>query len=85
MLRIRLRRVGAKKKPSYRIVVADSRAPRDGAFVDQVGHYDPMTDPPTILLNEDKIVKWLGNGAQPSEPVEMMLRKAGIYERLKGQ
>ena len=85
MLRIRLRRVGAKKKPSYRIVVADSRAPRDGAFVDQVGHYDPMTDPPTILLNEDKIVKWLGNGAQPSEPVEMMLRKAGIYERLKEQ
>ena len=85
MLRIRLRRVGAKKKPSYRIVVADSRAPRDGAFVDQVGHYDPMTDPPTILLNEEKIVKWIGNGAQPSEPVEMMLRKTGIYERLKGQ
>ena len=85
MLRIRLRRVGAKKKPSYRIVVADSRAPRDGAFVDQVGHYDPLTDPPTILLNEDKIVKWLGNGAQPSEPVEGMLRKMGIFERLKGK
>ena len=85
MLRIRLRRVGAKKKPSYRIVVADSRAPRDGAFVDQVGHYDPLTDPPTILLNEDKIVKWLGNGAQPSEPVERMLRKMGIFERLSGQ
>ena len=85
MLRIRLRRVGAKKKPSYRIVVADSRAPRDGSFVDQVGHYDPLTDPPTILLNEDKIVKWLGNGAQPSEPVERMLRKMGVFERLKGQ
>ena len=85
MLRIRLRRVGAKKKPSYRIVVADSRSPRDGAFVDQVGHYDPLTDPPTILLNEDKIVKWLGNGAQPSEPAERMLRKAGIFERLTGK
>ena len=85
MLRIRLRRVGAKKKPSYRIVVADSRAPRDGAFVDQVGHYDPLTDPPTITMDEDKVVKWLGNGAQPSEPVERMLRKMGILERLKGQ
>jgi small subunit ribosomal protein S16 len=85
MLRIRLRRVGAKKKPSYRIVVADSRAPRDGAFVDQVGHYDPLTDPPTISMDEDKVMKWLGNGAQPSEPVEMMLRRMGIYERLKGQ
>ncbi len=84
MLRIRLRRVGAKKKPSYRIVVADSRSPRDGAFVDQVGHYDPLTDPPTISMDEEKVLKWLGNGAQPSEPVEMMLRKTGIYERLKG-
>ncbi len=83
MLRIRLRRVGAKKKPSYRIVVADSRAPRNGAFVDLVGHYDPLTDPPTISIDEDKVVKWLGNGAQPSEPVERMLRKMGIFERLK--
>ena len=85
MLRIRLRRVGAKKKPNYRIVVADSRAPRDGAFVDQVGHYDPLTDPPTISMDEDKVIKWLGNGAQPSEPVERMLRKMGVFERLKGQ
>ena len=85
MLRIRLRRVGAKKKPSYRIVVADSRAPRDGVFVDQVGHYDPMTDPPTITLDEEKVVKWLGNGAQPSEPVARMLKKMGILERPNGQ
>ncbi len=84
MLRIRLRRVGAKKKPSYRIVVADSRAPRDGSFVDQVGHYNPLTDPPTVSLDEDKVVKWLGNGAQPSEPVERMLRKTGILEKLRG-
>jgi small subunit ribosomal protein S16 len=85
MLRIRLRRVGAKKKPSYRIVVADSRAPRDGVFVDQVGHYDPMTDPPTITMDEEKVVKWLGNGAQPSEPVARMLKKMGILERPNGQ
>ena len=85
MLRLRLRRVGAKKKPNYRIVVADARAPRDGAFVDQVGHYDPLTDPPTISMDEDKVIKWLGNGAQPSEPVERMLRKTGILERLNGQ
>ena len=84
MLRIRLRRVGAKKKPSYRIVVADSRAPRDGSFVDQVGHYNPLTDPPTVSLDEDKVVKWLGNGAQPSEPVERMLRKTGIFDKLRG-
>lgn len=80
MLRIRLRRVGAKKKPSYRIVVADSRAPRDGAFVDQVGHYNPLTDPPTITLEEEKVVKWLSNGAKPSEPVGRILKKSGIIE-----
>ena len=69
-----LRRVGAKKKPSYRVVVADSRSPRDGAFVDQVGHYDPMTDPPTISLDEEKIRKWISNGAIPSESVEKILK-----------
>lgn len=74
MLRIRLRRVGAKKKPSYRVVVADSRSPRDGAFVDQVGHYDPMTDPPTISLDEEKIRKWISNGAIPSESVQKILK-----------
>jgi small subunit ribosomal protein S16 len=81
MLRIRLRRVGAKKKPTYRIVVADSRSPRDGVFVDQLGHYDPLTDPPTVSIDEDKVAKWLGNGAQPSGPVERMLRKKGLLER----
>ena len=80
MLRIRLRRVGAKNKPSYRIVVADSRAPRDGAFVDQVGHYNPLTDPPTITLEEEKVVRWLSNGAQPSEPVGRILKRSGIIE-----
>ena len=79
MLRIRLRRVGAKKHPMYRIVVADSRAPRNGSFVDQVGHYDPMTDPPTITLDDSKIQEWLQKGAKPSESVEWILRKRGTY------
>ncbi len=83
MLRIRLMRVGAKKQPSYRIVVADSRAARDGAFVDQVGHYNPRTDPPTIVVEEEKALKWLRQGAQPSEAVERMFKKTGTLERAK--
>jgi len=78
MLRIRLRRVGAKKHPAYRIVVADSRSPRDGSFVDQVGHYDPMTDPPTIALDDAKVQEWLRKGAQPSEPVKRILHKREV-------
>ena len=78
MLRIRLRRVGAKKHPSYRIVVADSRSPRNGAFVDQVGLYNPMTDPPAITLDDSKVRDWLSKGAQPSEPVQAILNKRGI-------
>ena len=78
MLRIRLRRVGAKKHPSYRIVVADARSPCNGSFVDQVGHYDPLTDPPTIVLDDEKARAWLSRGAQPSEPVERILRTKGI-------
>ena len=85
MLRIRLRRVGAKKKPSYRIVVADSRAARDGAFVEQIGHYDPMTDPPTITLDEEKALKWLRQGAQPSEPVDRILKRLGTLDRVEEQ
>ncbi|MBI2171204.1 MAG: 30S ribosomal protein S16 [Chloroflexi bacterium] len=74
MLRIRLRRVGAKKHPAYRIVVADSRKPRNGAYVDQVGHYDPMSNPPTILLDEAKLQGWVNKGAQPSESVHRILK-----------
>jgi small subunit ribosomal protein S16 len=81
MLRIRLRRVGKKKQPSYRIVVADVRAPRDGAFVDHVGHYNPLTDPPTVTLNEDRVRHWLGIGAKPSETVERILRAHGVLEK----
>ena len=83
MLKIRLRRTGARHQPSYRIVVADSRAPRDGVFVDQVGHYDPMTDPSEIKINEELALKWLRQGAQPSERVEDMLKKLGIMDKVK--
>lgn len=78
MLRIRLRRVGKKKQPSYRIVVADSRSPRDGKFVDQVGHYNPLLDPPTIEVSEEKVRRWIGLGAQPSDTVHRLLKVKGI-------
>lgn len=82
MLRIRLRRVGAKKQPAYRVVVADSRAARDGSFVDQIGHYNPRTEPPTVVIDEDKALRWLRNGAKPSEAVERMLKRLGTLDRL---
>ena len=85
MLRIRLRRTGARNQPSYRVVVADSRAARDGAFVDLIGHYNPRTDPPTIVIDEEKALKWLRQGAQPSEAVERMLRNMGTLEKVKAK
>jgi small subunit ribosomal protein S16 len=85
MLRIRLRRVGAKKKPSYRVVVADSRAARDGKFVENIGHYDPLTEPATVVIDEEKALKWLRQGAQPSEAVERMLKRLGTLEKVKEQ
>jgi len=78
MVRIRLRRVGAKKQPSYRIVVADARSPRDGRFIEVIGFYNPRTDPPTIEIQEDRARYWLSVGAQPSEPAARLLRKLGI-------
>jgi len=83
MLRIRLRRTGARKQPSYRVVVADARAARDGSFVEQVGHYNPLTDPPTVVIDEEKALKWLRQGAQPSEAVGRMLKKLGTLDRIK--
>ena len=80
MLRIRLRRVGKKKQPSYRIVVADSRAPRDGAFVERIGHYDPLQDPPAVSLDKDQAKKWLADGAQPSDAVERIFKWENVYE-----
>jgi small subunit ribosomal protein S16 len=78
MVRIRLRRMGSKGKPFYRIIVADQRAPRDGRYLDLIGTYDPLQDPPEISIDEDKIAKWIGNGAQPSESVSSLLRTKGI-------
>lgn len=81
MLKIRLRRTGAKKKPQYRLVVADIRAPRDGAFVDIIGHYNPLTDPETVVIQEEKARYWLEKGAQPSDTAARLLGKAGIIEK----
>ncbi|MFC1908825.1 30S ribosomal protein S16 [Chloroflexota bacterium] len=83
MLKIRLRRVGAKKKPSYRIVVADARAPRDGAFVDIIGHFNPLSDPETIVIQEERALHWLSQGARPTDTTARLLNKAGIMEKFK--
>ena len=83
MLKIRLRRVGARKKPSYRLVAADARSPRDGAFVDILGHYNPLTDPETVVIDEEKALHWLRHGAQPTDTAARLLKKAGIMEKYK--
>ncbi len=83
MVKIRLRRTGAKKKPSYRLVVADSRAPRDGAFISIIGHYNPLTDPETVVIDEEKALSWLRQGAQPTATANRLLSKAGIIEKFK--
>ncbi len=76
--KIRLTRVGSKKNPIYRVVVADSRSPRDGRFIEIVGRYNPQTDPSTIDLDADKVKAWLDKGAQPTEPVARLIKIAGI-------
>lgn len=81
MVKIRLSRVGRKKRPSYRVVVADARAPRDGAFIEIIGHYNPLTDPATIVIDEEKTLKWLRQGARPTERVAILLAKLGIIEK----
>ena len=78
MLKIRLRRMGAKKAPFYRIVVADSRAPRDGAFVEEIGYYNPLTDPAEVVVNAEKAKQWIKNGAQPTDTVRGLLKKANV-------
>lgn len=78
MVKIRLRRMGAKKTPFYRIVVADSRYPRDGRFIEEVGTYNPLVEPADIKLDEEKIKTWLQNGAQPTDTVKALIKKAGI-------
>jgi len=81
MVKIRLRRVGAKKQPFYRVVVADSSAPREGRFIEIIGTYNPRTDPPSMEIDAERAVHWLGVGAQPTEAVGRMLDKLGIMAR----
>jgi small subunit ribosomal protein S16 len=81
MVKIRLRRTGAKGKPNYRLVVADSRSPRDGAFIDIIGHFNPLTDPETVVINEEKARHWLSHGAQPTDTAARLLSKAGILQK----
>ena len=78
MVKIRLRRMGAKKAPFYRIVVADSRYPRDGRFIEELGTYDPRTEPSTVKIDGDKAKEWIRNGAQPTDTVKKLLKNAGV-------
>jgi small subunit ribosomal protein S16 len=73
--------MGAKKRPFYRLVVASAESPRDGRFIEQVGYYDPLTEPATVKIDEDKVLKWLSQGAQPSDSARILLKREGILER----
>jgi small subunit ribosomal protein S16 len=81
MVKIRLRRMGAKKQPTYRFVVADSHAPRDGRFIEILGHYNPRTEPKTLVVDEAKAKEWLAKGAQPTPTVRRLLAERGVMER----
>ncbi len=78
MVKIRLRRMGAKKNPYYRIIIADSRSPRDGKFIEEIGTYDPLTEPATVTVNAERAKYWLSNGAQPTETVRALLKKNAV-------
>ena len=80
MVKIRLKRMGAKKAPFYRVVVADSRYPRNGRFIEEIGYYNPIVEPVQLSIDADKAKKWLGNGAQPTETVKALLKKSGIVD-----
>lgn len=82
-VKIRLSRVGARKKPFYRLVAADSRAPRDGSFLEIIGYVNPLVEPADIVVNEEKALKWLRHGAQPSDTAASLLRKVGILQKVK--
>ena len=85
MVKIRLMRMGAKKRPFYRVVVADSRSPRDGRFIENIGKYHPLAHPSVIEIDEERALHWLRTGAQPSDPVRVLLEKTGIWARYTGQ
>ena len=80
MVKMRLTRMGAKKAPFYRVVVADSRYPRDGRFIEEIGYYNPLTEPAEVKIDADLAKKWLANGAQPTETVKALLKKSGIVD-----
>ncbi len=82
-VKIRLRRMGAKKQPTYRVVVADVKKARNGAFIENIGHYNPRTDPPTIVIDEARALHWLRNGAQPSESVASLLKRTKTMEKFE--
>ena len=79
-VKMRLRRMGAKKAPFYRVIVADSRSPRDGRFIEEIGYYNPLTTPAEIKIDADKAKQWINNGAQPTETVKSLLKKSGIVD-----
>lgn len=81
MVKIRLKRTGMKKRPCYRVVVADEHSPRDGRFVEEIGLYDPMVSPATIKIDADRAKYWLSNGAQPTDTTRILLKKAGVIEK----
>jgi small subunit ribosomal protein S16 len=83
--RIRLRRMGAQKRPYFRVVVADQRSPRNGRFIENIGKYHPLEDPSLIEIDEDKALGWLRKGAQPSDSVRILLTKVGIWEKFEGE
>jgi len=82
-VKIRLKRIGAKKRPFYRVVIANSTESRDGRFIDTIGQYDPCVDPPLIKIDEAKALYWLGHGAQPTDTTRVMLKKQGLLDRLE--
>jgi len=83
-VKIRLKRMGQKKRPFYRVVVADSRSPRDGRNIDEIGYYNPVSEPVDIKINDEKAIKWLKDGAQPTETVRDLFKKQGVYAKLEG-
>jgi small subunit ribosomal protein S16 len=80
-VKIRLRRMGAKKSPFYRIVVADSRASRDGRFIEEIGYYNPLTEPKTVKIDNEKAINWMKNGAKPTDTVDRLFKENGLYEK----
>lgn len=81
-VKIRMRRMGSKRRPFYRLVVADSRSPRDGRFIEEIGYYNPAVEPVDIKIKDERAVKWLNDGAQPTDTVRVLFKKHGVYDKL---